>query len=110
MAIIEKLMVKKPDDRYQSAGEVVEVLSRAYEIACKSAECSGLSLVSGTQSVAAAKIVRGASGWWRMVATAVLPIAVFCAVFIIRTNKGEFVLTTEDPPLQLRLMPRADWL
>jgi serine/threonine protein kinase len=40
VAIIDRLMAKNPDDRFQSAGEVIEVLSRDYEIACKSPESS----------------------------------------------------------------------
>lgn len=103
LAIIEKLMAKKPDDRYQSAGEVVEVLSRAYEVACMSADCSGHSVANETDPVNAAKVVRGAAGWGRLVATALLPITVFLAVFIIRTSKGEFVLTTQDPAIAAKI-------
>jgi formylglycine-generating enzyme required for sulfatase activity len=39
----------------------------------------------------------------RLVAAALLPIAFFAAVFIIRTSKGEFVLTTQDPAIAARI-------
>lgn len=100
LAVIEKLMAKKPEDRYQSAGELIEVLDRAYEISCKTLESNSAHLLTpGTESVNSQNVGRGAAGWGRVVATAFLPIALLLAVFIIRTSKGEFVLTTEDPAI-----------
>ncbi|MFO0998785.1 MAG: SUMF1/EgtB/PvdO family nonheme iron enzyme [Planctomycetaceae bacterium] len=104
LTVIERLMAKKPDDRFQSAGEVVEALSREYEIASKSPESkSGPSLTPGSEPVTAATVSGGAAGWVRLVATALLPIALFAAVFIIRTSKGEFVLTTQDPGISAQI-------
>ena len=103
-AIIDRLMAKNPDDRFQSAGEVIEVLSRHHEIASKSPESSSaLLLTPGTKLVAAAKVIRGVTRWVRLVAAAFLPIAFFAAVFIIRTSKGEFVLTTQDPAIAAQI-------
>lgn len=104
LAIIERLMAKKPEDRFQSAGDVVEALRRGYEIACQSPASDSSPLLTPPVASATASIDHGGGKkWLRLVATALLPIALFAAVFIIRTSKSEFVLTTQDPAIAAQI-------
>ena len=104
LAIIERLMAKRPEDRFQSAGDVVEVLSRGYESACRSpASDSGSFRMPHIAPATASMDDRGVRKRLRLVAIAFLPIALFAAVFIIRTSKGEFVLTTQDPAIATQI-------
>ncbi len=104
LAIIERLMAKKPEDRFQSAGEVVEALSREYEIACQSPSSDSSSLLTPQIAPSTASMDdRGVKIKLRLVSMVFLPIALFAAVFIIRTNKGEFVLTTKDPAIATQI-------
>ncbi len=103
-AIIDRLMAKNPDERFQSAGEVADVLGQHFE-SVRTNQLSGnrplLSPIaewsnSPDDSLRTAKLLQ----WAAMV---FLPIAILAAVFIIRTSRGEFVLTTDDPAISARI-------
>jgi hypothetical protein len=97
-------MAKKPEDRFQSAGEVIEALSREYEIACQNPASESSPLMTPLVApVTASMDDRGGRKWLRLVAAVFLPIVFIAAVFIIRTSKGEFVLTTQDPAIAAQI-------
>jgi serine/threonine protein kinase len=104
VAIIDKLMAKRPADRYQTASEVARLLKRRFdEMNSVAAMLRNAQTSADDIPTQPNPVFRQPRRKLRLLLGLLATLLIALAIFIVVTKDGEFVLETTDPTIAARL-------